>query len=158
MRIDYIIHEYFVITQPIHVYYICSASLIEEFFILGLLSYCFLCCFSLSFQQLRFCILKTIWFKIFIWKNPFIAVSLFPRKDILFPHSPSSYKIISIWHMIKDISCKVLIFSVTSNNKQKIRHFQILYLSQAIVNIKYVVCALILKNPSIVSKKDQIIG
>lgn len=59
MRIDYIIHEYFVITQPIHVYYICSASLIEEFFILGLLSYCFLCCFSLSFQQLRFCILKT---------------------------------------------------------------------------------------------------
>lgn len=55
--------------------------------------------------------------------------------------------------MIKDISCKVLIFSVTSNNKQKIRHFQILYLSQAIVNIKYVVCALILKNPSIVSKK-----
>lgn len=102
-----IIHEYFCYNSA-HTYILhmqCISR--EEFFILGLLSYCFLCCFSLSFRQWRFCILKwIIWFKIFIWKNSFIAVSLFPCKDILFSHSSSSHKIISIWHMIKDILVK----------------------------------------------------
>ena len=109
-----LIREYFC-DNSAHMYILHMHCIsIEEFFILDLLSYCFLCCFPLSFQQWKFCILKRIiWFKIFMWKNSFISDSLFSCKNSLFSHSSSSHKIIPIWHMIKDISCKVLIFSVT---------------------------------------------